>query len=110
MKRSTRLSSPKDFASVYKGGRKTVAGGLRMFVLPGAGPATRVGFSVGGCKKAVDRNRIKRYLREAYRKREARVRTGLDIVVVARDHVRQWSFAEVDRALQALFTKGRLFR
>jgi ribonuclease P protein component len=82
-----RLSRSAEFERVYRQGRSH---GSRHFVLhafPREAPAeeARLGLSVsrkvGG---AVDRNRVKRLLREAFRAEAARLPAGLDVVIVAR--------------------------
>jgi len=48
----------------------------------------RVGFSVSKrLGNAVDRNRIKRCLREVFRLNEARVKRGVDLVFIARGDI-----------------------
>jgi ribonuclease P protein component len=87
-----RLSRSEDFARVYRAGRsvanKYVV--LYYFERPEGGPPDvaapiRVGFSVS--KKlgsAVERNRVKRVLREAFRTHSASFRGNMDYVLIAR--------------------------
>jgi len=66
----------------------------------------RLGLTVGTkIGKAVVRNRVRRRIREAYRLREASLKTGYDIVIVARTRAAQSSYQEIDRALGALLSK-----
>jgi ribonuclease P protein component len=62
----------------------------------------------------VERNRVKRLLREAYREEEARLTPGHDIVVVARPEVRALADREglhgVRRALGELLQAAGLVR
>lgn len=87
----TRLSRSADFERVYRHGRSHANRYLVLYAFPrgeGVGEA-RLGLSVsrkvGG---AVERNRIKRLLREAFRARAAVATTGHDLVVVARPDAR----------------------
>jgi ribonuclease P protein component len=67
--RSARLLRHADFQSVYKQGRRHFAAHMTVFYLQRAdGEGTRVGFTVGrALGPAVERNRMKRRLREAVR-------------------------------------------
>src|SRR5690242_10545966 len=70
--RSRRLLKHADFQRVYKDGRRQFTGNMTVFFLrravsDGLGP--RIGFTVGKVLGgAVDRNRIKRRMREAVRR------------------------------------------
>ena len=85
-----RLSRSADFDRVYRQGRSH---GARAFVLHafprGDEEPSRLGLSVsrkvGG---AVERNRVKRLIREAFAAEGENVRPGLDLVVVARPEAR----------------------
>jgi len=51
------------------------------------------------------RNRVRRRLKEIYRLDEDRVRTGFDIVIVARVKSRHVSYQELRRSVLSLFRK-----
>jgi ribonuclease P protein component len=81
-----RLSRSADFDRVFRHGRSHAGRELVLYVFPrGELDEPRIGLSVsrkvGG---AVDRNRVKRLLREAFALEGGRLPAGTDAVVVAR--------------------------
>jgi ribonuclease P protein component len=82
----SRLSRSADFDRVFRQGRSHAGRELVLYVFPrGESEVPRLGLSVsrkvGG---AVQRNRIKRLLREAFALESSRLPAGTDAVVVAR--------------------------
>jgi ribonuclease P protein component len=86
MKRANRLSRSRDFDAVYRHGRSVSSRFLVLYWFPQEEAASpRFGFSVprsvGG---AVERNKIKRQLREVWRARLDNVPAGNDYVLIVR--------------------------
>jgi ribonuclease P protein component len=86
VKRANRLSRSRDFEAVYRHGRSVSSRFLVLYWFPQEEAASpRFGFSVprsvGG---AVERNKIKRQLREVWRERLDRVPAGNDYVLIVR--------------------------
>ncbi len=85
-----RLSRSADFDRVFRSGRSHAGRELVLYVFPrGDEGNPRLGLSVsrkvGG---AVERNRVKRLLREAFALEGTRLPEGTDVVIVARTEAR----------------------
>jgi len=112
-----RLLKHSDFERVYKQGRRHFSSHMTVFYLRQAGaPSTeqsaRVGFTVGRVLGgAVERNRIKRRLREAVRLRRAVLKGAgaVDVVINPKKSVLTLEFSvvleEVGRALDVIAKK-----
>jgi ribonuclease P protein component len=95
--RSTRLLRHADFERIYKQGRRHFSSQMTVFYLPrekGVGP--RVGFTVGRVLGgAVDRNRIKRRLREAVRRQRRICSVHVDVVINPKKSLLTAEFSKV---------------
>jgi ribonuclease P protein component len=105
---SRRLSRSAEFERVYRHGRSTANRHLVLYTFPNASASrARLGLSVsrkvGG---AVERNRVKRLLREAFARVEQELDPAQDIVVVARPEIRE--LAERDGLEGVSATLGEL--
>jgi ribonuclease P protein component len=108
--RAARLLKHSDFDRVYKQGRRHFSSHMTVFYLPQAEGGARVGFTVGRVLGgAVERNRIKRLLREAVRLRRAVLKGPVDVVINPKKSVLTLEFSvvleEVGRALDVIAKK-----
>jgi len=98
--KSKRLLKHSDFQRVYQSGRRQFTGNLTVFYLrrggPGAGAGPRVGFTVGKVLGgSIERNRIKRKMREAVRLSWGACEGAVDVVFNPRKSVLSLPFAEL---------------
>ncbi len=85
--RHERLRKRSEFTAVQGRGKKLHTERFLVFVLPRAEPSAPARLGITVSKKvggAVVRNRIKRLVREAFRRRKALFPQGLDIVFIAK--------------------------
>jgi ribonuclease P protein component len=109
-----RLRKHADYQRVYAGSRKQFSRQMSYFftlrapdaqgTVTAADSAPRVGLTVGKVMgKAVDRNRIKRRMREAVRRNLALLTVPVDVILHPRRSVLSLDFAELDREVTQVF-------
>ena len=98
-----RLRKRREFLQVQEGGQKVSADPLLALVRRNGRPYTRVGLTVSSkVGNAVVRARLRRLMRELFRKRKARWPPGLDVVLVARNSAKDAGLPELARAFDQL--------
>lgn len=100
-----RLQHGHEFRAVYDRGRKTLGKLAVLYVLDELRqPKARVGIvtsrAIGG---AVQRNRARRLLREAYRVNKHKLKDNLHMVIAARTAIRDKGLRDVEAELLRLF-------
>jgi len=118
--KSKRLLRHADFQRVYEVGRRQFTGNMTVFFLrrtisadeTASAGSLRVGFTVGkALGGAVERNRLKRRMREAVRTSWPAMEAPVDVVIHPRKSVLQMAFgdvaSEVARGLQLALQRAR---
>jgi len=103
-----RLTATEQFRQAYREGTRIADERIIVHVRAGGRGPARVGIAVrrqlGG---AVQRNRMKRRLREASAKAYAALPQGMDVVIVPRVAAMRASFGHLVASLTDLFTRAR---
>lgn len=112
--RCERLKGGDSFRRLMNEGKSVEDSLLVIRYLPLAENVTcrRVGVTVSrSCRGAVERNRLRRRLREVYRRRRDRLPPAGDFLLIAKSDALNASFAELNRSFQKLtdelVNKGR---
>lgn len=107
MLKTISLTENRQFRALYARGKSHAAKTLVVYAAKNRLGRCRLGITVSkklGC--AVERNRMRRRIKECYRLNESRVRDGFDLVVVARRSTLGAPFAQLQSDF--LFCLGQL--
>lgn len=101
-----RLHAPPEFRQVFAQGRKHVCNGLVVIAAANDQEHARLGLALAKrrIRRAVDRNRVKRLVRESFR--QARIHLpSTDIVVLARSRTASMSNASLTAQLATIWQR-----
>jgi ribonuclease P protein component len=103
--RADRLLHSREFRRVSRSGRRAASKPFVVLVAEGEAEWSRLGVTVSRkVGNAVVRNRVKRRIREWFRRRRGRLRGAWDLVVIARPDAARWSTAALGGALDDLLS------
>jgi len=107
LSKENRLKKKKDFGKVLKLGKGFKQKALLLKTAKNDLPQTRFGFIVSKrtAKKATDRNKIKRQMREIVRKNIGNIKKGYDVVVIAWPDIKERNFKEKSAIIEETFKK-----
>lgn len=106
LRSSERLRRTQEYQRVFRHGKKLVSPLFVIYIYPSSESFSRLGMAVSKrVGKAVARNRIKRFIRELFRRHKKFFKPPCDVVVVARQQATSASFVDFTR--QFLILLGR---
>jgi len=109
--KQNRLKKKKDCDSVIKQGRHNADRFLVLKFKSNSLEQSRIGFVVSKkiSKKAVERNRIKRRLREIVKKEISELKNGIDLVFLVKKNIITAEFSEIEYSVKSLLKKSGLY-
>ena len=97
---TSRLGTRREFLQVYERGHRVASNSFVLFGLESAVPHSRLGITVTRkCGNAVVRNRMKRLLREVFRRHQETLVPPMDLVVNARAGLEKAKLPDLEREL-----------
>ncbi len=108
-----RLTKKEDYEVVYRKGKPFFCQKIVINILKNTSNKTRIGVLVGSkfSKKAVDRNRIKRQIREIMQKNLIKIKPGMDLVISLRKmEKKKIKSKELRDMLESGLLKGKLIK
>lgn len=108
--KANRLAQDRDFKKIFAKGKSFYSANLRVRLAVNKLPDTRFGIVVSTkvSKKATDRNRVKRIIRETIRELISEVKSGFDVVIVAKPSIINLKSSEVIEETKLLLKKSKL--
>ena len=108
--RKHRLTQDKDFKRVFKKGRFFIVKFINLRIVENNFEISRFGFIISkkNFKKAVDRNKIKRRLRDTIHSRLEKIKPGFDVVVMVRREIGNKSYQEIDEVMEEILNKAKI--
>lgn len=99
MKNTMSIKKNHEFKRLYHKGDNQASPFLAMYVRKNGSSSNQLGITVGvKLGNAVVRNKVRRRIKEMYRKQEPSLKTGYHIVIVARNRCATSTYAQMERS------------
>jgi len=110
--KSQRLARDKDFAKIFKSGKSCYGKFFGIKAAANERGANRYGIIISAkvSKKAIERNKLKRQVREVIRRLDKKLISGVDLAVVVLPAALGRSFKSIGDELKMIFTKLKLLK
>ncbi len=101
------LVKPWQYRMVYEQGKRVRGQNFSLIYVPNSTAGNRLGISIHGVRQAVQRNRLKRIIREFFRHHRDFIEPFSDVVFAVRSGFVPNSPREVEAAVQALLARRK---
>ncbi len=111
MKKKYKLRKNSEFQKVYKKGKNYWNKLIVMYVMKNGKDLTRVGFSL--TKKygnSVERNKIKRQMKEIYRLNSDKIVEGYDLIFIPKLTTKNVTYSDIENAMCGLLKRAHLLK
>jgi ribonuclease P protein component len=96
--KKNRLSLNQDFDKVFKNGEHKTCNFFKLIIYKNNLPYSRIGLKIGKkIKSSVERNRIKRIMREIFRKNKHKFSENIDIIVIPYKNITLTNYEEINK-------------
>lgn len=108
--KETKIRKNAEFRAVYRRGKSFSNNLLVLYIYKNKKDVNRLGISVSKkVGKSVVRNRIKRLIKECYKLNSGKLKSGYDLVFIARTAISDKNYYEIDKAIKNIFKKAGLY-
>ncbi len=112
LKKNQRITDSKDFQTIYRRGRHNSNAFFSLNYLPNYYGVCRFGIVVNKkvAKKAIERNLLKRRIREILKLNYDTIVTGFDIIISTRPKTKEIPFSQLEKELLVLLANAKLVK